>query len=182
MLRFFHFRARAGGAVRARARACAATARRAPGQHGLEIVHPSYRVLDDEADAELGERLDPVYPAIEGVGPAVAAQADRRRRSIACRDDEALELLPRDAAATRSTCRRCARRCCTVHRPPRDADVAALLAGTHPAQRRLALEELLAHHLSLRRQRIALQRARRAALAGAGARSPRACARRCRSR
>src|SRR5690606_25413787 len=45
----------------------------------------------------------------------------------------------------------------TVHRPPRDADVAALLAGTHPAQRRLALEELLAHHLSLRRQRIAQQ-------------------------
>ncbi len=45
----------------------------------------------------------------------------------------------------------------TVHRPPQDADVAALSAGTHPAQRRLALEELLAHHLSLRRQRIALQ-------------------------
>ena len=30
-------------------------------------------------------------------------------------------------------------------------------AGAHPAQRRLAIEELLAHHLSLRRQRIALQ-------------------------
>ena len=45
----------------------------------------------------------------------------------------------------------------TVHRPPRDADVDALLAGTHSAQRRLALEELLAHNLSLRRQRIALQ-------------------------
>jgi ATP-dependent DNA helicase RecG len=44
-----------------------------------------------------------------------------------------------------------------VHRPAQDADVAALLAGRHPAQRRLALEELLAHHLSLRRQRIAQQ-------------------------
>src|SRR5690606_25764666 len=52
----------------------------------------------------------------------------------------------------------------TVHRPPRDADVAALLAGTHPAQRRLALEELLAHHLSLRRQRIAQQAHRAPAL------------------
>src|SRR5690606_21885504 len=45
----------------------------------------------------------------------------------------------------------------TLHRPPQGTDVAALVAGTHPAQRRLALEELLAHHLSLRRQRIALQ-------------------------
>src|SRR5690606_1546021 len=45
----------------------------------------------------------------------------------------------------------------TVHRPSRDADVAQLLEGRHPAQRRLVLEELLAHHLSLRRQRIAQQ-------------------------
>ena len=36
--------------------------------------------------------------------------------------------------------------------------VAGLLAGTHPAQRRLVIEELLAHHLSLRRQRIAAGR------------------------
>jgi ATP-dependent DNA helicase RecG len=56
----------------------------------------------------------------------------------------------------------------TMHRPPRDADVAALVAGTHPAQQRLALEELLAHHLSLRRQRIALQAHRAPALAGKG--------------
>jgi ATP-dependent DNA helicase RecG len=41
----------------------------------------------------------------------------------------------------------------TVHRPAADDDIAALLSGRHPAQRRLALEELLAHHLSLRGQR-----------------------------
>ena len=69
-----------------------------------------------------------------------------------------------------------------MHRPPRDADVAALLAGTHPAQQRLALEELLAHHLSLRRQRIALQRHRAPALAGDGALVAAPAARRCRSR
>ena len=37
-----------------------------------------------------------------------------------------------------------------VHRPPADAPVAALMDGSHPAQQRLAFEELLAHHLSLR--------------------------------
>src|SRR5690606_20249256 len=53
--------------------------------------------------------------------------------------------------------------------PPRDADVDALLAGTHPAQRRLAIEELLAHQLSLRRQRIAMQRHGAPVLSGPGA-------------
>ena len=37
-----------------------------------------------------------------------------------------------------------------MHRPPRDAHLGELLSGHHPAQRRLAFEELLAHQLSLR--------------------------------
>ncbi|MES9967846.1 MAG: ATP-dependent DNA helicase RecG, partial [Sedimenticola sp.] len=37
-----------------------------------------------------------------------------------------------------------------LHRPPPDADQKVLLEGRHPAQRRLAFEELLAHQLSLR--------------------------------
>ena len=163
VLRFFHFRAaqvaQFAPGVRVR---CYGTPR--AGAHGLEIVHPSYRVV--EGEAALGDQLDPVYPAIEGLG----AVSMRRLIGLALDrlpEDGALELLPaavlaplhlpslRDALLT-------------VHRPPRDADVSALLAGTHPAQRRLALEELLAHHLSLRRQRIALQRHRAPPLAGPG--------------
>ncbi len=43
-----------------------------------------------------------------------------------------------------------------VHRPPADAPVELLLSWRHPAQRRLAFEELLAHQLSLKllRQRM----------------------------
>jgi ATP-dependent DNA helicase RecG len=36
-----------------------------------------------------------------------------------------------------------------LHRPPPDADVALLQEGLHPAQQRLAFEELLAHQLSM---------------------------------
>ena len=166
VLRFFHFRAAqvVQFAVGARIR-CYGTPK--PGQHGMEIVHPSYRVLGDADDAALGEALDPVYPTIEGLGPAsirklVGQALDRLP------DDDRLELLPaamldglglpslRDALLT-------------MHRPPRDADVAALALGTHPAQRRLAIEELLAHHLSLRRQRLTLQQHRAPALKGKGA-------------
>ncbi len=155
VLRFFHFRSQQVNQFRVGARVRAYGTPRA-GQHGLEIVHPSYRVLADGEDGALGEALDPVYPAVEGIGPAtlrrLVAQALDRLPG-----EEALELLPRrllDGAPALPSLREAL---LTLHRPPRDADVAALLAGTHPAQRRLALEELLAHQLSLRRQRIALQ-------------------------
>ena len=171
VLRFFHFRAaqvaQFAPGVRVR---CYGTPR--AGQHGLEIVHPSYRVLDDD-EQSLGEQLDPVYPSIEGLGPVslrrlIGQALDRLP------DAAALELLP---PAMREPLRLPSLRdaLLTVHRPPRDADVGALLAGTHPAQKRLALEELLAHHLSLRRQRIALQRDRAPALAGPGVLAQRLC-------
>jgi len=164
VLRFFHFRAAQVAQFAPGVRVRAFGTPRA-GQHGLEIVHPSYHVLEGDGGA-LGDRLDPVYPGIEGVGPA----ALRKLIGLALErlpDEGVLELLPRGWLAELGLppLREALR---TVHRPPQDSDVAALLAGTHPAQRRLALEELLAHHLSLRRQRIALQSHRATPLAGAG--------------
>jgi ATP-dependent DNA helicase RecG len=160
VLRFFHFRSQQVNQFRVGARVRAYGTPR-PGQHGLEIVHPSYRVLGEGEAGVVGDALDPVYPAVEGVGPAtlrrLIAQALERLP-----DDDALELLPRDwleaqAMPDGGKLPSLHDALTTLHAPPRDADVAALLAGTHPAQRRLALEELLAHHLSLRRQRIAMQ-------------------------
>ena len=167
VLRFFHFRSQQVNQFRVGTRVRAYGTPR-PGQHGLEIVHPSYRVLADGEDGDLGDALDPVYPAVEGIGPAtlrrLVGQALDRLPG-----DEALELLPqpllRQDAGSLPTLREAL---LILHRPPREADVAALLAGTHPAQRRLALEELLAHQLSLRRQRIALQSLAAPALAGDG--------------
>ena len=153
VLRFFHFRAAQAAQFSPGTRLrCYGTPR--PGQNGLEMVHPSYRMLG-EVDEDLGDLLDPVYPAIEGVGPATL------RRMIGqaldrLPPDDALELLPAPMLEPLGL-PPLRQALLTVHRPPRDADLAALLAGTHPAQRRLALEELLAHHLSLRRQRIAQQ-------------------------
>ncbi|WP_407352569.1 ATP-dependent DNA helicase RecG [Luteimonas sp. R10] len=173
VLRFFHFRAAQVAQFRVGARVrCYGTPR--PGQHGLEMVHPSYRLLDDEEQPGLGERLDPVYPQVEGVGAATMRRLIRQALERLPGDD-ALELLPRAILRERRLpSLRTA--LLTAHHPPPDADVAALLAGTHPAQRRLVLEELLAHHLSLRRQRIALQRHAAPAFAAAGALADRLCA------
>ncbi|MGY0652177.1 ATP-dependent DNA helicase RecG [Luteimonas sp. A537] len=154
VLRFFHFRAVQAAQFQPGVRVRAYGTPR-PGQRGLEIVHPSYSLLDDADDAGLGDRLDPVYPAVEGIGPAtmkrLIAQALDRLPG-----DDVLELLPPGLLrAHRLPALREA--LLTVHRPPHDADVDALIAGTHPAQRRLAFEELLAHHLSMRSQRLARQ-------------------------
>ena len=165
VLRFFHFRAAQvaqfapGTLIR-----CYGTPK--SGQNSLEIVHPSYRVLGNADVGALGDELDPVYPTVEGIGPAsmrklIGQALDRLP------EEAALELLP--AEMLRSLNLPSLRQALLgMHRPARDADLAALATGTHPAQRRLALEELLAHNLSLRRQRIALQRHRAPVLAGKG--------------
>ena len=154
VLRFFHFgKAQVAMFVPGRRILCYGDVR--PGQHGLEMVHPSYRLLADDAEASARDSLDPVYPAVEGLGPLSVArlvgEALKRLPEAA-----ELELLPAgmrerlDLPTLREAL-------LTAHRPPPDADLALFAAGRHPAQRRLALEELLAHHLSLRRQRIALR-------------------------
>lgn len=129
-------------------------------------MHPSYRVLAPDEDAGLGDSLDPVYPVLEGVGPAtlrkLIGQALERLPPEA-----ALELLPphwlqdEQLPSLRAAL-------LIMHRPPVGTDPQQLLAGGHPAQQRLAIEELLAHQLSLRRQRIALQRFHAPSLPGNG--------------
>ncbi len=163
VLRFFHFRAAQvaqfvpGCRVR-----CYGTPK--PGQNGLEIVHPRYRVIDEGEEGVLDDALDPVYPAVEGIGPAsmrkLILQALERLP-----DDASLELLP-SGLLEELGLPSLRQALLGMHRPPRDANLAELAAGLHPAQRRLALEELLAHNLSLRRQRIALQRQSAPALDG----------------
>jgi ATP-dependent DNA helicase RecG len=164
VLRFFHFRAQQAAQFAPGARLrCYGTPR--PGQLGLEMVHPSYRLLGEE-DGALGDALDPVYPEIEGIGPTTLRRLVVQALAQLPPAD-ALELLPGEHLATLGlpSLREAV---LTLHRPPRNADLAALQAGLHPAQRRMALEELLAHQLSLRRQRIALQALGATPLAGDG--------------
>ncbi len=167
VLRFFHFRSQQVAQFAPGTRVRVYGTPRA-GQHGLEIVHPSYRILGGEGEAELSDRLDPIYPAIDGVGPAVLrkliGQALQRLPN-----EDALELLPARFMAQEPMCQglpSLREALLTLHRPPQGCDLLALLAGKHPAQRRLVIEELLAHHLSLRRQRIAVQAQAAPALTG----------------
>ncbi|HEY2145024.1 MAG TPA: ATP-dependent DNA helicase RecG [Steroidobacteraceae bacterium] len=152
-LRFFHFTAQQqqGLARGARIR-CFGEARR--GAKGLEIVHPEYRRVDPQAHGAAEDHLTPIYPLTEGVTQG------RLRMLVGLALDQigASDLkdwLPQAVLAdSRLPSLREALQ--YVHRPPADAPVDLLLSWRHPAQRRLAFEELLAHQLSLKllRQRI----------------------------
>ena len=147
--------ARSNRASRA-ARACAASARFAAGPAASRSCIPSIGASPARRGAT-EETLTPIYPLTEGVQQgrlrqltgAGAARALRSARfAIGCRPRccSALNLPPlRDALEY-------------VHRPPPDADSELLATGRHPAQRRLAFEELLAHQLSLRLLRREIQR------------------------
>ncbi|HKJ18969.1 MAG TPA: ATP-dependent DNA helicase RecG, partial [Xanthomonadales bacterium] len=156
-LRFFHFRAAQKRSLAAGSRVRAFGEVRA-GFKGLEMIHPSYRLLSDEHETPLADRLTPVYPSTEGMGQARWIKlTDQALERLDNGSLNLQELLPknllRSAGKDIEVFNRISLRQALqfIHRPPPDADVAALVERRHPAQQRLALEELLAHHLSMTR-------------------------------
>jgi ATP-dependent DNA helicase RecG len=145
-LRFFYFsaaqqRTLARG-VRLR---CFGELRRGPG--GLEMIHPEYEFITAKTPP-LAENLTPIYPTTEGVAQgrlrALINQALQRLLTEAVRDWIPAEVLaPLGLPSLKEAL-------LYMHRPPRDASLTTLSVGRHPAQQRLAFEELLAHQLSLR--------------------------------
>jgi ATP-dependent DNA helicase RecG len=152
-LRFFYFSgAQQAGLQRGTRLRCYGEVRRGP--LGLEIVHPEYRRVA-EVDEALEEVLTPIYPTTEGVPQA------RLRSLIELALQEAERAGVRDwippAMLQNLKLPGLVDALTMMHRPPRDAHLGELLSGRHPAQRRLAFEELLAHQLSLRLLRQAIK-------------------------
>ena len=151
-LRFFHFtNNQQQGFKRGTTVQCYGEVRR--GKRGLEMVHPEYRLQAMNAEqGKTEDRLTPVYPLTEGIQQgrmrALVTQAVNRLEHETFLE----ELLPGElVAGAKYPSLASALR--TVHRPPLDTDLQTLASGQHPAQRRLAFEELLSHHLSLKRLR-----------------------------
>ncbi len=165
VLRFFHFTAAQQRALRPGVRLrCYGEVRAGPA--GPELVHPEYRLLEtDAAGAEAG--LVPVYPATEGLHQLTLRELSGQALALMEREGALEELLParllpEGVTGTLAEALRC------LHRPPPDASPEALESGGHPARRRLAFEELVAHQLGLRRARRNLRRLQAPALAGDG--------------
>jgi ATP-dependent DNA helicase RecG (EC 3.6.1.-) len=154
-VRFFHFNAAQKNTLSSGRRLlCFGEAR--PGPSGLEMVHPEYKLLEAGGSSVMAESLTPVYPLTEGMTQG------RIRALIALAlewmEREGLDDLLPEAVRRRWQLPELQQSILYLHHPPVDADRTLLQQGKHPAQRRLALEELLAHHLSLQNVRHRLRR------------------------
>ncbi len=126
------------------------------GPTGLEMIHPEYKTLSHGDFPPLDQRLTPLYPTTDGINQLRIRSLVEQSLILLKRQGGLSEWLPpqwleqwhlpslTDAIMT-------------LHNPEQGADTLSLLEGNHPAQQRLAVEELLAHHLSLQTIRQATQ-------------------------
>ncbi|WP_339117967.1 ATP-dependent DNA helicase RecG [Halomonas sp. BMC6] len=154
-LRFFHFspaqqqQLRPGVTVRAFGEARA-------GATGLEIYHPEYR-LSGGSETPVEEYYTPIYPTTEGLHQTrLRALTQQALRLLEQAPESLPDVIP-DALRQRFQLPGLHASLQLLHQPPPDVDLEQLAYGLHPATRRLALEELLAHQLSLREVRLRIQ-------------------------
>ena len=156
-LRFFHFnraqqeRLKPGTKLR-----CFGEVRR--GKSGVELYHPEYQTLDQANPPALEDKLTPIYPATEGITQSrirdLCSQALERLK-----DQSIRELLPPDLGSSlrQELAYSLPQALRLLHNPPPGTALNLLAEGEHPAQQRLAAEELIAHNLSLLKLRQQVQ-------------------------
>ena len=143
-LRFFHFTAAQknmldkGQHVRCFGEVCT-------GKHGLEMMHPEFKLVDEDSPNSVEDSLTPVYPTTEGVKQLTLRKLSEQ--ALALLEKGVLDdILPNGLYEQQISLHHALK---IVHRPTPDIAVTLLEEGKHPAQQRLILEELLAHHLSV---------------------------------
>ncbi|HVV68087.1 MAG TPA: ATP-dependent DNA helicase RecG [Gammaproteobacteria bacterium] len=148
-LRFFHFNksqldafARNGAHIR-----CFGEIRW--GMAGYEMVHPEYRFINPDEPLAVEDNLTPIYPTTEGLQQASFRKLTDQALALLKQCQGLDEYLP-ETLLQRFKFSDLTTAIMYVHRPPREASRAQLASGQHPAQQRLAFEELLAHQLSRR--------------------------------
>lgn len=144
-LRFFHFsRQQQSALARGERLRCFGEVRAGP--TGLEMVHPEYRSVADE-DAGPDAAFTPVYPTTEGLHQARLRRLVDQVIGLAPEIDDLLgDVLDPDWPGLDEAI-------AFLHKPPTGTDLAELATRKHPAQRRIALEELIAQRLSLKQLR-----------------------------
>ena len=151
-IRLFHFNAaqkaslERGAVVR-----CYGEARK--GAATLELIHPEYKIVGADFNNQVEEHLTPVYPTTDGVHQLKLRDLTEQALQFV---DDLHEWLPDDVLKTMALPNLGdAIRC--LHRPAADISVHELTDSRHPTQQRLAFEELLAQHLSMRQLRERMQ-------------------------
>lgn len=121
----------------------------------LEVLHPDCQRVNPLEPVPSQGHLTPIYPSVAGISQKQWHHLTDQ--ALQCLSTLTLpEILPLDvchslALPTIQAALQC------LHRPLPDAGVERLLTGDHPAQQRLAFEELLTHQLCMRQLRVKAQ-------------------------
>ena len=140
-LRFFHFRqAQVSQFKQGSTIQLFGTPRWLSGQ--IEMVHPEYRL--GEGAQLLEAALTPVYPTVSGLGQSTWRKLCGQALALLSKEppEDLLEGITDDRVSLTEAIT-------FLHNPPPTAALSQILEGTHPAQIRLAREELIAHQLTV---------------------------------
>lgn len=156
VLRFFHFsKAQQQQLAKGRRVRCFGEVRSGPSS--LEMVHPEYQLINDAGVTPVDATLTPVYPTTEGLHQL--SWRKLIRQALMLLDDQQMpELLAGLENHHPLLKYQLSEALKLVHQPPPDSDVQQLINRQHPAQKRLAFEELLAQQLTMRQIRKQMQR------------------------
>lgn len=113
--------------------------------YGLTLIHPEYQIIDENNALPIDNTLTPIYSSTEGLSQLLWRKITHEALMLMSAENlvdylEGYKISLHNALSY-------------IHRPPPDANIELLVQKQHPAQKRLAFEELLAHHLSLRVRR-----------------------------
>lgn len=115
------------------------------GRNGLEIIHPEYHFYDKVKGISLQYSLTPIYASTEGLHQGTLRNLINQALTL-LKNSTIAELLPIEVYHSFISFPTAIH---ILHRPSSDSSLIDLEKGRHPAQRRLILEELLAHNLSM---------------------------------
>ncbi|MFT6407803.1 MAG: ATP-dependent DNA helicase RecG, partial [Arenicella sp.] len=126
-----------------------------PGAKGYEMIHPEYRITQSEPEGGLDTTLTPVYPTTEGVSQALWRKiTDQALQSELPKLQELIDIdcLPNEMQGVyqASSLQHAIQ---ALHRPRAGVDLSNMQQAASTAHQRLIMEELIAHHFSLRKSR-----------------------------
>ncbi|WP_131781081.1 ATP-dependent DNA helicase RecG [Legionella gresilensis] len=114
----------------------------------FEMIHPEYRILDNEHDVKVDETLTPIYSTTEGLTQSRLRQIIKMTLSNYQPELEQLEWMTHEQLKSYNF-PPLGQAITFLHSPSPDTTMNTLESGTHPALQRMSFDELLAQRLSM---------------------------------
>ena len=114
------------------------------GPNGREMIHPEYHLHNEENPPQPDNHLTPIYPVTTGLRQNTLRKLVEQALALAL--PKLQDIMP-PALSRKLALPNLQQAVLYLHRPEIDADRTLIDQQQHPAQLRLAFEELLAHQL-----------------------------------